>query len=92
MACVSGHTEIVKALLHTLQQCYKEGIQNVLLVQDKYGGTALHRAGYRGHTEVVMALLDLLEICTTDGIKQVLLSQYGKDGILHSLYTRVTQK
>ncbi len=75
MACVWGHTEIMKALLHTPQQCDKEGILNVLLVQDKYGGLALHRACYQGHTEIVKTLLHTLQECDEAGIQNVLMVQ-----------------
>ena len=52
IACYQGHTEVVKDLLHTLQhQCDKEGIQNVLMMQDKRGMMALHIACFHGHID-----------------------------------------
>ncbi len=69
MACKRGHTEIVKALLHTLQECDKEQIQNVFLVQDKRGRTALHITCFHSH---VYKVKTDDEECTKNIMEQVI--------------------
>ncbi len=73
VACWEGHLEVVKTLVHKMQECGEEQVHHVFLVQAKAGLTVLHMACGQGHTEIVMALLQALQQCDEAGIQRVLM-------------------
>ncbi|KAJ2971596.1 hypothetical protein NQ176_g7615 [Zarea fungicola] len=56
-ACLSGHSEVVAALLQTIENLGKAAKQKILSMTMAGGATALHLAAFYDHASVVEALL-----------------------------------
>jgi ankyrin repeat protein len=59
LACMYGHTEVVKTLLRTVKEISQ--LRECLKMQNDYCMTALHLACKEGHTEVVNKLINILQ-------------------------------
>ncbi len=87
-ACREEDSKMGLAVIHSMEACDKQVIQNMLLKQNRNCGladTALHLAVERGHNEQVVIMLHLAETCNKEILENLLLieDEYSRRTALH---------